>query len=345
MVLTEDEQNTADCSSGFEQGPVVHKDNCRTATDVLVMDNEFHNIILIQIPIRFWRDFSEASRLAYRLTLQMAPTFSVLERRAYHRDVNSHNVLISSPDGDDLTTEGPDGTSSSAENTLPSSSAREQDPAGHPGVGAPKAAATPLNLENGDPLTLDTHTLVPSSPACAPEGTASSQSHSQNPAGGGDLSGAPYRSGDPAVGGAEGDSAARGDLSRTSSLSRPGSAAAGTASSGSSSSSTSAPAGTNSVAALAAKGAGVGVGGRDQFPSTAAFAELGMDFWLIDFGLAVSAGQWRGSGGPSGGGLMTSFHGHDSDALWKQHDIVGRGKKRWLLACPCSCGAAIREFW
>ncbi|CAD7955994.1 unnamed protein product [Amoebophrya sp. A120] len=45
---------------------------------------------------RFWRDFAESSRLAYRLLAQLAPTFEQVEQKALHRDVNSHNILISS---------------------------------------------------------------------------------------------------------------------------------------------------------------------------------------------------------------------------------------------------------
>ncbi|CAD7965900.1 unnamed protein product [Amoebophrya sp. A25] len=45
---------------------------------------------------RFWRDFAESSRLAYRLLGQLAPTFDQVEEKALHRDVNSHNILISS---------------------------------------------------------------------------------------------------------------------------------------------------------------------------------------------------------------------------------------------------------
>lgn len=52
---------------------------------------------------------------------------------------------------------------------------------------------------------------------------------------------------------------------------------------------------------------------------------LGMDFWLIDFGLAVSSSAWRGQTA-GGGPLLSSFHGHEGDAMWKQHDIVGTAR-------------------
>mmetsp|Transcript_14293 Transcript_14293/g.35554 ORF Transcript_14293/g.35554 Transcript_14293/m.35554 type:complete len:578 (+) Transcript_14293:516-2249(+) len=211
---------------------------------------------------RFWRDFAESSRLAYRLMAQLSPTFEKVEEKALHRDVNSHNILISS--------------------CLLSSTSLASSSGNGPSRGSSsqtKGEEVQLTSAGGDPL--------------AP-GRSSSRS--------GEHQSTPTNSDVDVTTTAEEDAAGEG----------------GTA-------------------------VDPGVGGIENLG-----AAVGMDFWLIDFGLAVNAKEWRGrdfSGRgrdqAGRGTLFGSLSSHDNmysaasllpagphhddgaDGVWKIFDIGG----------------------
>eukprot|EP00392_Amoebophrya_sp_AT5.2_P009402 g9430.t1 len=224
---------------------------------------------------RFWRDFAESSRLAYRLMAQLSPTFEKVEEKALHRDVNSHNILISS--------------------CLLSSTSLASSSGNGPSRGSSsqtKGEEVQLTSAGGDPL--------------AP-GRSSSRS--------GEHQSTPTNSDVDVTTTAEEDAAGEG----------------GTA-------------------------VDPGVGGIENLG-----AAVGMDFWLIDFGLAVNAKEWRGrdfSGRgrdqAGRGTLFGSLSSHDNmysaasllpagphhddgaDGVWKIFDIGGDCKlDHFALGITC----------